>query len=105
MKKIKKLLEISTTYFKLPDDFKGTYPDALRLFADYIEKPSKDIRDKRKFCDHTIWDEFLRTVKKGGKTLGRFKLLKLVRNKWVKLHKNPYRGIKFIKSKKRGRKK
>ena len=77
----------------------------MQLFSDHLNNPSKEIRSRKKFCSHTIWDEFIKVLKVGGKTIGRFKLRKLVRGKWVPLHKDPYKGMKFIKSKKRGRKK
>jgi len=75
------------------------------LFADYLETPTKSIKDRGKFCDHTLLDEFRKTVKMGGKTLGKYRLYKLLRGKWVPLHKEKLKGIKFIKSKKRGKKK
>ena len=90
-------------YFVLPDKFEGSFPDALRLLADYLETPTKKLKkgNGAKFCSHTIWDEFLKTVKAGGKTLGRKRLLMwdTKKKKWVNIHKNSNKGIKFKKAK------
>lgn len=40
--------------FKLPDDFDGTIPDALRLLADYWDTPEADLREKMN-DDHPDW--------------------------------------------------
>jgi len=48
-----KLLQMHTE-FKLPDDFDGTLPDALRLLADYWESPGADARQSLN-SDHPDW--------------------------------------------------
>lgn len=40
--------------FKLPDDFKGSLPDALRLLADYWESDEANQRDALN-NDHPTW--------------------------------------------------
>lgn len=49
-----KLLQIHAE-FKLPDDFDGTFPDALRLLADYWESPEAVARETMNDDDHPAW--------------------------------------------------
>lgn len=63
-----KVLCLYETYFKLPDDFNGTYSDALRLLADYHD--SDTAKHRREIVDTigleiVLWDEFLEAVDDG----------------------------------------
>ena len=52
-------------FFRLPDDWEGTFADALRLLADYHEGPGKERRELRppKTTRDDAWDKFLASTK------------------------------------------
>jgi len=80
---LKKSLSIGTLFFKLPDDFDGTAADALRLLADYMDKPTKrihptkapeteaDVKWIREMswidAHREVWEKFLDTIDHGGR--------------------------------------
>ena len=40
----KKILVIRNSFFNLPDDFSGTWRDAVQLFADYVKEEKKNTK-------------------------------------------------------------
>ena len=63
-------------FFKLPDDFKGKFPDALREFAKYRETGGVDNPNRMVKAGATpipyaeLWTEFLNHVETGDCVLG-----------------------------------
>jgi len=79
-----KILTTGKTFFELPDDFSGTVSDALRLMADYIDTPTKQMTEPKE--DQPTFDEFLHTLEEGGKLLTKISVQYLNKetNKWEK---------------------
>jgi len=104
-KKINRVLCSKNIYFLLPDNFKGTIPEAFRLMADYMETPTKTLKESQvdQLCEHNSWEVFQKDVKKGGKLCGNVMLKKYDRKKeaWSHVHENKLKGIKFKKPQKR----
>ena len=77
--------------FRLPDDFDGSLPDALRLYAEYLETPEANkIRSvsSTKYADLSYddkWKEFNKAVNEGYKFSGARQLYRLDDDKWIKV--------------------
>lgn len=99
MSEVKKILGIDGLYFHLPDDYEGTLPEAFRLLADYLEKPTPNLHNKSnpKLCEHNIWNQFLDDVKKGGKVCGSIRLSEYdeEKKKWEKINGKTLPGVNF----------
>lgn len=99
MNEVKKILDIDCLYFHLPDDFEGTLPEAFRMLADYLEKPTPNLKKKNepKLCEHNIWDQFLADVKKGGKVTSLIRLSEYneKKKKWQKINGKTLPGVNF----------
>lgn len=66
-----KILGVSG-YFELPDDFNGTFSDALRLIADYhdnegIENPNRERVPESNLHPKKLWEEFLLNAVRGNR--------------------------------------
>jgi hypothetical protein len=80
-------------YFRLPDDFNGTYSDGIRLLAKSIEKAAKRggkripielpvaPNEYREAC----WKEFQKVMDRGGCHMGRGEMQRLSkdRKRWI----------------------
>lgn len=65
-----KILQIENLVFRLPDDFSGTFADALRALARYHESGLKSMRLKNKPAGRLTrktWKAFVEIVGKGGR--------------------------------------
>ena len=84
-------MHITNTFFSLPDDFNGTYSDALRIMADYLESPAPDLGKNPetdfKETNEDPWKSYLETVHKGGKVNGIFGLKYWNGKEWVDILK------------------
>lgn len=73
-----KHLSVQNMFFKLPEDFNGNLPDALRLLADYISLPTPDLLGQ---CptepSEDPWNAYLEVIELGGKVSGTFGLKSL----------------------------
>lgn len=78
-----KILTIKNTFFKLPERFKGSVSDALRMLAEYLETDTKPLKPETKTMKDD-WDDFLDTMGRGGKLRGQFTVQSLSqdRKKW-----------------------
>lgn len=81
-----KIVTIDNLFFKLPDDFKGSLAEALRLLADYVESPIPPQQDafdiKPPEVNIEAWKHFLGVTVKGGRMYGVFSVQELVDGKW-----------------------
>lgn len=73
-----KVLEFAWARFLLPDDFKGTVSDALRLLATHLESPTDKPKPTVK-AEKTI-QHFVDAVKEGNRCVGEVQLMTLVDN-------------------------
>jgi len=89
-----KTLTIGECVFQLPDDFEGFLPDALRLMADYLEKPKEQIHEANlcegKAVSNELWADFLTVIGKGGLCAGSFKLARWDGEDWQELKIRPF---------------
>ena len=70
-----KILSLANTFFLLPDDFNGKYPDALRILADYIESDASYLDAECKLdINADPWLAFEEVQDNGGKLSGIFGL-------------------------------
>lgn len=96
-----KVLSFGIGYFELPEDFEGSFSDALRILADYHDevKHSKKRRvnfeppyskyDTTNVASLKTWDEFLNSQKMGYKYFGSVSISKLDKsNRWTYIDEN-----------------
>lgn len=69
-----KILNINKCKFKLPDNFKGGLPEALRLIADYLD--NEPVEGDKSFRDN--WSGFLTLIETKGKLSGQFSISEFV---------------------------
>ena len=81
-------------YFELPDDFQGTFNDALREYIKYRE--SKNLEDiptdigvrlseDKPYTEYMddMWIDFLDGIEQGKKVTGDFALTEWTGNEWI----------------------
>jgi len=70
-------------YFHLPDDFKGTRADALRLMADYDRDNRTILPTDRPFTGHDPgWSAFWKWIGMGKRLRGDLSVQELADGKW-----------------------
>jgi len=82
-------LDIGPLFFKLPDDFDGSFADALRLFADYHEsvqpadrtKVPSDLSEAQQEERKKRWQLFLDAVAQGKRVAGQMSVSRVVHKK------------------------
>jgi hypothetical protein len=72
MKNGDRIIQLTKVWFKLPDGFNGTYPDALRELAKYLEEPSGPLPRTTVDMGKDSWGAFLEVLHNGGRMSGMF---------------------------------
>jgi len=86
-----KILGINQFWFKLPDNFEGSFGDALKEIIKYWEeKGSLTIEEMAKFEKMNNWDEWIQS---GKKVMGDVGLLEWKDGIWLDINGNP-EGVK-----------